>query len=531
MLSGVEAPGSSTVMHSDEQASASGIRRKASSPPSLSYRFSILNSRYALLVAALTLAKIVLAIVLPISGDEAEYWDCSRHLDWSYLDHTPLLFWSMIPSRALLGETSLAVRLPSILSGLVIALAIPPLVRRLGGPDNGAERAWLALNAMPIFFVGSFYSWTDSPMLAAFIVATLGAVAVARGETRGWWIFGAAIGIGFLAKITVVLVLAAIIPLLFSPVARATLRTRHPWLAAVLAFALTAPFWIWGARHDWVNVTFQLQERHNRGGTLDPLGALEFLATNMLLATPFLFVAGLVALRLLWKRCAAAKPFVVAAVTPFIVFTIVALGNRPGAHWAAPLLLLGALATGIVDFRWRRALVVASGVLCAVVTIAVSAIALAPERLLAVEWTYSRSPVRISPKYLVFAVGNDEIAKEAQRRLAAGEMMASENYTNVHLLSFLTGGEMPTRLAWMKKKAVSGLPSLYWHRPSELRGNDFLFVTDKSGFDAELASIFESVTEEAPIEIRRGGEVVRSVRVLRCRNLLEPRGTFTLLED
>jgi hypothetical protein len=46
-----------------------------------------------------------------------------------------------------------------------------------------------------------------------------------------------------------------------------------------------------------------------------------------------------------------------------------------------------------------------------------------------------------------------------------------------------------------------------------------------------MAAIFESVTEEAPIEIRRGGEVVRSVRVLRCRNLLDPRGTFTLLED
>lgn len=488
-------------------------------------------SRYALLVLALTALKVVLAIVLPISGDEAEYWDCSRHLDWSYLDHTPLLFWAMIPFRALLGETSLAIRLPSILAGLVIALALPPLVRRLGGPANGAERAWLALNAMPIFFVGSFYSWTDSPMLAAFVVATLGAVAVARGETRGWWIFGAAIGLGFLAKITVVLVLAAIVPLFFSPAARATLRTRHPWLAAMLAFALTAPFWIWGARHDWVNITFQLQERHNRGGALDPLGALEFLGTNMLLATPFMFVGGLVALRLAWKQSEAARPLVVAAVAPFVVFTIVALGNRPGAHWAAPLLLLGAIATGLVDFRGRRALVAASGVLCALVTIAVSAIALAPERLMSVEWSYSRSPVRVSPKYLVFAIGNREIAEEARRRLAPGEMLASENYTHVHLLSFLTRGEMPTRLAWMKRKAVSGLPSLYWYRPSELKGNDFLFVTDKRGFDADLASIFESVTEEAPIEIRRGGEIVRSVRVLRCRNLLEPRGTFTLLED
>ena len=36
----------------------------------------------------------------------------------------------------------------------------------------------------------------------------IGTVMAARGEPRGWWIFGAAIGVGFLAKITVVLVLA-----------------------------------------------------------------------------------------------------------------------------------------------------------------------------------------------------------------------------------------------------------------------------------------------------------------------------------
>src|SRR5512133_1330597 len=145
-----------TAMSTPDSRHELGSREEAAPPPSLHSQFSILNSRsrYALLVAALTLAKIALAIVLPISGDEAEYWDCSRHFAWSYLDHTPLLFWSMIPFRAIFGETSLAVRLPSILSGLVVALALPGLVRRLGGPADGAARAWLALNAMPIFFLG-----------------------------------------------------------------------------------------------------------------------------------------------------------------------------------------------------------------------------------------------------------------------------------------------------------------------------------------------------------------------------------------
>ena len=55
-------------------------------------------------LVATTLLHVVLAAVLPLSGDEAYYWDCSRHLDWSYFDQPPLVIWSMIPFRAVLGD-------------------------------------------------------------------------------------------------------------------------------------------------------------------------------------------------------------------------------------------------------------------------------------------------------------------------------------------------------------------------------------------------------------------------------------------
>ena len=43
----------------------------------------------------------------PPSGDEAYYWDCSRHPDWSTFDQPSLVIWSMIPFRVVLGETRL----------------------------------------------------------------------------------------------------------------------------------------------------------------------------------------------------------------------------------------------------------------------------------------------------------------------------------------------------------------------------------------------------------------------------------------
>ena len=75
------------------------------------------------LLLALTLLHIVLAALLPISGDEAYYWDCSRHPEWSTFDQPSLVIWSMIPFRAVLGESRVAVRGPAILASNHLAVA------------------------------------------------------------------------------------------------------------------------------------------------------------------------------------------------------------------------------------------------------------------------------------------------------------------------------------------------------------------------------------------------------------------------
>jgi hypothetical protein len=183
----------------------------------------------------------------------------------------------------------------------------------------------------------------------------------------------------------------------------------------------------------------------------------------------------------------------------------------------------------LIPFRGRSSLVRAGAITCAVLVGSAAVVLVCAERLIERDWRYPFSPVSISTKYLAYAIGNEEIASEALARLAPGEMVATENYTNAHLWAFLTEGRLPTRLAWLKKRAKSGLPSLYWYTPGELRGRNFLFLTEKSGFDGELRRIFASVTEEQPIQVVRGGRVVRSVRALRCRNLLLPEGTFTML--
>ncbi len=482
-----------------------------------------------LVLLGFLLLHVVLAAVLPLSGDEAYYWDCSRHLSWSYFDQPPLVIWAMVPFRAVLGETRVAVRAPAILASLLTGLLLLGLLRRLGGGHREATHAYVLLHAMPLFFLGAFYASTDVAMTTAYVGAAWAAVALAQGERRAWWGFGLAVGLGFLAKFPVVLVLPALLPALLRRDVRRQLATATPWLAALLAGILTLPVWIWGARHDWANLTFQLAGRHEAHRlTLKYLG--EFIGANLLLATPFLAAAMAYAWwRAVRRRDAAWTALLLAAASPLVAFGLVSLRERVGAHWGGPALVLGVAAVVMTRFRARRILEWAAGVTCLLLVGAVIVIALIPEPLMALQWSYSGRPGRISTSKLAALVGNREITRAVEARRSRGELVASESYSTVHLLAFLSKGELPTRLADINR-GKHGLASLYWYPPEELRGRDFLFVTERSGrVDEALAGLFAEVEERAPIEIVRDGHVVRRVRVLACHDLLQPVPAFTRL--
>jgi 4-amino-4-deoxy-L-arabinose transferase-like glycosyltransferase len=485
------------------------------------------GKRYLWLLLAFVIVHGVLAAVLPISGDEAYYWDCSRHPDWATYDQPPLMMLAPIPFRAVLGETRLAVRGPAILASLLIGAFLLPLARRLGGGPREAAWTYLVLHATPLFFLGSFYASTDIGMMAGYLGATWAAVAIAQGERRGWWGFGLALALGFLAKFPAVLVLPALVPVLLSRPVRAHLRSPVPYLAALLSWALTLPVWIWGAEHGWVNITFQLQQRHNPGA-LTLVYLAEFLGLSALLASPPLAAAMAATWWRGWRRRDHAwAALLVAAAAPLAFFSYVSLREDISPHWSGPAIVLGmvALALTLPRPRWLVRSGVAFGL--AVSLCATGAVLLLP-RLIELRWPVVGRLRGQAAQTVAAAMGNREIVAEIERRLRPGEMMASESYTDVHLFAFLSGGTLPTRLARVTG-GVHGLASLYWYSPQELEGKSFLFVTEREGLAAPLAKLFARVSEEPPLVIERDGRVVRRVYFLRCTALLHPEGVFTRL--
>jgi len=486
---------------------------------------------FLLVLLGTTLLHVTLAVWAPVSGDEAYYWDCSRHPDWATFDQPPLMIWAMIPFRAVLGETSLAIRAPAIIASLFIALALVPLVRRLGGGLRTAGIAYLILHGAPLVFLGSSYASTDIAMICFYSWATVAAMAVADGDRRGWWGFGLAIGIGFLAKYPIVLALTAIGAAVIWGEGKRHLKSATPYLAAMLAFACTTPVWIWTLEYNWDNITFQLQTRHHDTGfTMKYLG--EYVAANLALLSLPLVIAMVIAWWLALKRPEPAwRVAVVSAVTPFAFFGLLAIRTRMSPHWGVPGIVVAVAILVMMNFRFRRGLITAGIIFGGLLLTVALGIVAAPEKVLEIQWVYAGQPARVNTSLAAKMIGNEEISRKMAARVTSGQTIASTGYTDTHLIAFYSGGTLETRLANIND-GQHGLSSLYWHHPADLIGRDFLVVDDdnKGNMRILLEEIFASVEEQPPIEIHRHGQLIRRMRVLHCLDLQQAVPDFTRLE-
>ncbi|MBC7802174.1 MAG: UDP-phosphomannose--protein mannosyltransferase, partial [Gemmatimonadaceae bacterium] len=77
-----------------------------------------------LALLALTLIRLLVAAMTPLSGDEAYYWVWSRALAPGYLDHPPMVALWIGAGTWLAGDTALGVRLLAPISAAAGSLLL-----------------------------------------------------------------------------------------------------------------------------------------------------------------------------------------------------------------------------------------------------------------------------------------------------------------------------------------------------------------------------------------------------------------------
>ncbi len=341
-----------------------------------------------LLVGVVSLVRLLFVGWLsPIDlvGDEAQYWDWSRRLDWSYYSKGPGVAWLIAMGTALFGDTELGVRSAAVLMGAIGALGMARLgMLASGGRGDVGFYAAVAFLLVPIFQAMALIMTIDGPYLTFWVLAAVVAVSMDRRAVEGrgvpWWLWAALglwLGLSFLCKYT---------GLLLAPGLAAyglwryggALRRAAGWVGPVVCtavFALVAsPVAIWNYRHDWPTVRHLLGAIHLPGGDRSvaepspwtPLHLIEFVAAQIGLVGPFLLalcIGGAVwALRRHRRGEAISDPrlMLLAAAPILLLYLGVSVFTKAQANWPmagfATLLIPAAQWMAAELPRWRAML-------------------------------------------------------------------------------------------------------------------------------------------------------------------------------
>jgi len=308
------------------------------------------------LVALLMVLRAVMAGLLPLSADEAYYWLWSRHLAAGYYDHPPMIAWLIRAGTLLFGDTPLGVRLMGVVLSLPASWFVWKAGRLILDDDDRAGLALLFFNLTLMISVELLAATPDMPSVvtsAAFLYCLAQLEATQNGK---WWLAaGAAAGLGLLAKFSALFLGAGtFFWLLADRRERHWLASPWPYLGAILALLIFSPNLVWQSQHHWQTFAFQFGRVGGGHFTLRYLG--EFLAAQMGLATPFLFLLMLLGLGRGTRQgsCLLLPAILVWTGTGY--FLEHALHDRVQGNWPCFLFpALAILAAGAFSLQgWRR---------------------------------------------------------------------------------------------------------------------------------------------------------------------------------
>jgi len=316
-------------------------------------------------LVAITLLRLVVAAMVPLSPDEAYYWIWSRALAPGYLDHPPAVALMIRLGTSLAQATPLGVRLLGPLAAAAGTLLVARAAEDLFPGRRAGVTSALLLNATLVLGAGSVMMTPDVPLLLFWTAGLAGAARwLATRDGRWWLAIGLACGAALASKYTAILLpLGLGLWLLWVPALRLVLRSPWPWAGAAAGAAVFMPVLAWNSANGWISFAKQ----GARAGSWNPARALQFLGEllggQIALATPVVFamcVAGtLAALRhAVRDRDPRWSLLACLLAPPVLIFIQHALGDRVQGNWPAIVYPAAVIAaSALVGPVWRRLLV------------------------------------------------------------------------------------------------------------------------------------------------------------------------------
>lgn len=477
-------------------------------------------------ILGFSLFRLVLALILPLTPQEAYYWSWSRDLSLSYFDHPPLASYSIWLTTLIFGHTIFGVKLAAVLWYLGFYVFVAKLVQEMFENEDLTFWVLIALNASIVFELYGFVITPDSPLIFAW-AATIFSIwrLVHSGEAKWWYLAGFFMGLSWLGKYSGIMLVPSILMfVLISKEQRKWLLSPHPYLASLLSVVVFSPVLIWNVQHDWISFAFQGTRRTSGMGQWEPRFFLELLGSQLFILTPYLLVLVVAAYIRFGKKIFGAMEDKILLLfsSGFITisfFTLVSFRSLVKMNWLAPaywsFVILGMYYLIQDPKRFKR---VKIGIFSSFLFLALGVSVV----------TIPNIPLGEGNTWSGWKQTAGEISALSDSLDQAGEshFVYSTNYKASSLLKFYMEDQPRTYAQNIIGKHA--LQFDLWEGESDLIGQTgILAVDDRKEYRFKAKRIipyFDEVTKYNRILIRNFNQDVRTIDIYLCKGYRGPEG-------
>ncbi len=295
-------------------------------------------------VAAVTVMRAIAAFAVPMTFDEAYYWEWSRHFAFGYVDHPPMVAW-VIAAFGWLGSTPGAIRIGFVVCGVVATLAVAACASRLARDPRAGLAAALAFSITPLLSLAFGEASPDGPYLAFWCIALALAAKAFDEPRRGTFVLlGLALAGAMLTRVFAFALLFGIAAAALAPTRRPLWR-RGLWLSFAIAAIAYVPFLCWNATHEWATFVFSFAGRHV-AEPFSPLRAVKLYAVQAAAYSPGIWLAALVCI------VRPKNPLLAWTSIPLVVLlTALATVEQVEIHWVFGAFASLSVALGVAFVR------------------------------------------------------------------------------------------------------------------------------------------------------------------------------------
>jgi hypothetical protein len=214
------------------------------------------NFAILLAIAAGTLlVHLLTASRYGFNRDELAFLDDARHLSWGYVAYPPLTPFFARLALGLFGTSLVGFRFFSALVQAVSVVLTGYMAKDMGGGRAAQVVAAcasipfsLGVGALMQYMAFDYFAW----VLSAFFFARL----LKTSNPRYFLLAGASIGLGMMAKYTMLFFAVGVLAGLLLSNTRKYFWTIWPWMGLLISFGIVAPNFLWQVQHHFVSYDF-----------------------------------------------------------------------------------------------------------------------------------------------------------------------------------------------------------------------------------------------------------------------------------